>query len=184
MSMTIRPSSSHRPACLAASPAGSAVKTTSASPTSDPITIDSGALCRCGCAARSGSPWWDRATAATSRAAGEPHAEVNALRKAGAAARGGTIYTNLEPCAHTGRTPPCVSAIKEAGVARVVAAMRDPDPRTNGKGFRGLRDAGIEVTVGVLADEAARLNAGFISRLTRGRPFVLIKLAATIDGRV
>ena len=118
------------------------------------------------------------------RAAGEPHAEVNALRKAGAAARGGTIYTNLEPCAHTGRTPPCVSAIKDAGVARVVAAMRDPDPRTNGKGFRALRDAGLEVTVGVLADEAARLNAGFISRLTRGRPFVLIKLAATIDGRV
>src|SRR5437763_7071805 len=117
-------------------------------------------------------------------AAGEPHAEVLALEKAGAAARGGTLYTNLEPCAHTGRTPPCVTAIKQAGVARVVAAMRDPDPRTNGKGFRALRDAGIEVTAGVLADEAARLNAGFISRLTRGRPFVLVKLATTIDGRV
>src|SRR5437667_935253 len=117
-------------------------------------------------------------------AAGEPHAEVNALRKAGAAARGGTLYTNLEPCAHTGRTPPCVTAIKQAGVARVVAAMRDPDPRTNGKGFRALRDAGIAVTDGVLAAEAARLNAGFVSRLTRGRPFVLVKLATTVDGRV
>ncbi len=117
-------------------------------------------------------------------AAGEPHAEVLALQKAGAAARGGTLYTNLEPCAHTGRTPPCVTAIKQAGVARVVAAMRDPDPRTNGKGFRALRDAGIAVTDGVLAAEAARLNAGFISRLTRGRPFVLVKLATTVDGRV
>src|SRR5438132_2557569 len=117
-------------------------------------------------------------------AAGEPHAEVLALEKAGAAARGGTLYTNLEPCAHTGRTPPCVTAIKQAGVARVVAAMRDPDPRTNGKGFRVLRDAGIAVTDGVLAAEAARLNAGFISRLTRGRPFVLVKLATTVDGRV
>ena len=117
-------------------------------------------------------------------AAGEPHAEVLALEKAGAAARGGTLYTNLEPCAHTGRTPPCVTAIKQAGVARVVAAMRDPDPRTNGKGFRALRDAGIAVTDGVLAAEAARLNAGFVSRLTRGRPFVLVKLATTVDGRV
>src|SRR5438477_458353 len=87
-------------------------------------------------------------------AAGEPHAEVLALEKAGAAARGGTLYTNLEPCAHTGRTPPCVTAIKQAGVARVVAAMRDPDPRTNGKGFRALRDAGIAVTDGVLAADA------------------------------
>ena len=117
-------------------------------------------------------------------AAGEPHAEVNAIRKAGAAARGATLYTNLEPCAHTGRTPPCVDAVKQAGIARVVAAMKDPDPRMNGKGFRALRDAGIAVEDGVLREEAMRLNEGFISRVTRGRPFVLVKLATTFDGRV
>jgi diaminohydroxyphosphoribosylaminopyrimidine deaminase/5-amino-6-(5-phosphoribosylamino)uracil reductase len=118
------------------------------------------------------------------RAAGEPHAEVNALRKAGDAARGATLYTNLEPCAHQGRTPPCVDAIREAGIARVVVAMRDPDPRTDGKGVRGLRAAGIEVEEGFLREEAERLNAGFLSRLKRGRPFVVIKLATTVDGRV
>lgn len=118
------------------------------------------------------------------KAAGEPHAEVNALRAAQARARGGTLYTTLEPCAHQGRTPPCVDAIQAAGVARVVSAMRDPDPRTDGKGFRLLRAAGIEVTHGVLEPEAKRLNEGFVSRVTRGRPFVLVKLATTIDGRV
>ena len=117
-------------------------------------------------------------------AAGEPHAEVNAIRKAGAAARGATLYTTLEPCAHTGRPPPCVDAVKHAGIARVVAAMKDPDPRTNGKGFRALRDAGVVVEDGVLREEAMRLNEGFISRVTRGRPFVLVKLATTFDGRV
>jgi diaminohydroxyphosphoribosylaminopyrimidine deaminase/5-amino-6-(5-phosphoribosylamino)uracil reductase len=84
------------------------------------------------------------------RAAGEPHAEVNALAKAGDAARGATLYTTLEPCAHHGRTPPCVDAIVNAGVRRVVAAMRDPDPRTDGKGFRHLKAAGVEVEQGVL----------------------------------
>jgi diaminohydroxyphosphoribosylaminopyrimidine deaminase / 5-amino-6-(5-phosphoribosylamino)uracil reductase len=117
-------------------------------------------------------------------AAGEPHAEVNALRKAGDAARGATLYTNLEPCAHHGRTPPCVDAVREARVARVVIAMRDPDPRTDGKGVRAIRAAGIEVEEGLLRAEAERLNAGFVSRLKRGRPFVLLKLAATVDGRV
>ena len=117
-------------------------------------------------------------------AAGEPHAEVNALRRAGAAGRGATLYTNLEPCAHTGRTPPCVDAVKQAGIARVVAAMKDPDPRTNGRGFRALRDAGIAIEEGLLREEAMRLNEGFISRVTRGRPFVLLKLATTLDGRV
>src|SRR5438445_3056148 len=117
-------------------------------------------------------------------AAGEPHAEVNALRKAGDAARGATLYTNLEPCAHHGRTRPCVDAIREAGIARVVVAMRDPDPRTDGKGIRGLRAAGVEVEEGVLRADAERLNAGFVSRLKRGRPFVLLKVAATVDGRV
>src|SRR5256885_13903849 len=117
-------------------------------------------------------------------AAGESHAEVNALRKAGEAARGATLFTNLEPCAHQGRTPPCVDAIREAGIARVVVAMRDPDPRTDGRGIRGLRAAGIEVEEGVLKADAERLNAGFVSRLKRGRPFVLLKVAATVDGRV
>ncbi len=118
------------------------------------------------------------------RAAGEPHAEVNALRKAGEAARGATLFTNLEPCAHQGRTPPCVDAVREAGIARVVAAMRDPDPRTDGKGIRALRAAGIEVEEGLLREDAERLNAGFVSRLKRGRPLVLLKVATTVDGRV
>jgi diaminohydroxyphosphoribosylaminopyrimidine deaminase/5-amino-6-(5-phosphoribosylamino)uracil reductase len=118
------------------------------------------------------------------RAAGEPHAEVNALAKAGDAARGATLYTTLEPCAHHGRTPPCVDAILSAGVRRVVAAMRDPDPRTDGKGFRQLRASGVEVEQGVLETEALRLNEGFVSRVRRGRPFVVVKLATTLDGRV
>jgi diaminohydroxyphosphoribosylaminopyrimidine deaminase/5-amino-6-(5-phosphoribosylamino)uracil reductase len=117
-------------------------------------------------------------------AAGETHAEVNALRKAGAAARGATLYTNLEPCAHQGRTAPCIDAVREAGIARVVVAMRDPDPRTDGKGIRGLRAAGIQVEEGLLREEAERLNAGFVSRLKRGRPLVLLKVATTVDGRV
>jgi diaminohydroxyphosphoribosylaminopyrimidine deaminase/5-amino-6-(5-phosphoribosylamino)uracil reductase len=117
-------------------------------------------------------------------AAGEPHAEVSALEKAGDAARGATLYTTLEPCAHHGRTPPCVDAIVKAGVRRVVAAMRDVDPRTDGKGFRQLKASGIEVEQGVLEAEALRLNEGFVSRVRRGRPFVLVKLATTLDGRV
>lgn len=118
------------------------------------------------------------------RAAGEPHAEVVALRKASDKARGATLYTTLEPCAHTGRTPPCVDAIRDAGIERVVAAMRDPDPRTDGKGFRLLRAANIAVTHGVLEAEALRMNEGFITRVTKGRPFVVVKLATTLDGRV
>ncbi len=118
------------------------------------------------------------------RAAGEAHAEVVALRAARDMARGATLYSTLEPCAHQGRTPPCVDAVQEAGITRVVSAMRDPDPRTDGKGFRLLRAANIAVSHGVLEREARRLNEGFISRLTRGRPFVLVKLATTVDGRV
>ncbi|MEX2046510.1 MAG: bifunctional diaminohydroxyphosphoribosylaminopyrimidine deaminase/5-amino-6-(5-phosphoribosylamino)uracil reductase RibD [Chloroflexota bacterium] len=118
------------------------------------------------------------------RRAGEPHGESEALRRAGAAARGATLYLNLEPCAHHGRTPPCIDAVVRLGVGRVVAAMRDPDPRTLGKGFRALRAAGIEVETGVLEAEARRLNEGFISRVERGRPFVTLKLATTLDGRV
>lgn len=116
--------------------------------------------------------------------AGEPHGEAIAIRRAGDDARGATLYLNLEPCSHQGRTPPCVDGVIGSGVARVVAAMRDPDPRVDGRGFRALKAAGIEVEVGVLEAEARRLNEGFISRVERGRPFVLLKLAVTVDGRV
>ncbi len=115
--------------------------------------------------------------------AGEPHGEAIALRRAGDDARGATLYLNLEPCSHQGRTPPCVDSVIGNGVARVVAAMRDPDPRVDGRGFRALKAAGIEVEVGVLEREARRLNEGFISRVERVRPFVVLKLAVTVDGR-
>jgi diaminohydroxyphosphoribosylaminopyrimidine deaminase/5-amino-6-(5-phosphoribosylamino)uracil reductase len=116
--------------------------------------------------------------------AGEAHGEIVALERAGDRARGATLYLNLEPCSHQGRTPPCVPRVVAAGVRRVVAAMRDPDPRVDGRGFRELRAASIELETGVLEDEARRLNEGFVSRVTRGRPFVLLKLATTVDGRV
>lgn len=115
--------------------------------------------------------------------AGEPHAERIALDRSGDRARGATLYTTLEPCAHQGRTPPCTDAVIASAVARVVTAMRDPDPRTDGKGARAIRAAGIEYETGVLEAEARRLNEGFISRVTRGRPFVILKLATTLDGR-
>ncbi|WP_028919861.1 bifunctional diaminohydroxyphosphoribosylaminopyrimidine deaminase/5-amino-6-(5-phosphoribosylamino)uracil reductase RibD [Pseudoxanthomonas suwonensis] len=114
---------------------------------------------------------------------GEPHAEVFALRDAGERARGATAYVTLEPCAHHGRTPPCADALVAAGVARVVAAMRDPFPRVDGAGFARLRAAGIEVASGLLEDEARELNRGFLSRVQRGRPWLRIKLAASLDGR-
>lgn len=118
------------------------------------------------------------------RRAGEAHGEAEALHRAGEGARGATLHLNLEPCSHHGRTPACVDAVITSGVARVVASMRDPDPRTDGKGFRALRAAGIEVETGVLEAEARRLNEGFVSRVERGRPFVTLKLAITLDGRV
>lgn len=115
--------------------------------------------------------------------AGEPHAEVFALRKAGERARGATAYVTLEPCAHTGRTGPCADALVEAGVARVVAAMRDPFPQVDGAGFARLQQAGITVESGLMEAEARHLNRGFLSRLERGRPWVRVKLAMSLDGR-
>jgi diaminohydroxyphosphoribosylaminopyrimidine deaminase/5-amino-6-(5-phosphoribosylamino)uracil reductase len=115
---------------------------------------------------------------------GRPHAETEALARAGDAARGATAYVTLEPCSHTGQTGPCADALIAAGVARVVVAIADPDSRVSGQGLARLRDAGILVETGLLADEAATLNQGFLSRITAGRPMVTLKLAVTLDGRI
>jgi len=115
--------------------------------------------------------------------AGEPHAELVALAQAGGRARGATVFLTLEPCSHFGRTPPCVNALIEARVARVVAAMEDPNPRVNGRGLAMLREAGIDVRCGLLQAEAAALNVGFVSRMTRALPWVRMKVAASMDGR-
>lgn len=115
--------------------------------------------------------------------AGEPHAEVFALQDAGERARGATAYVTLEPCAHHGRTPPCCDALVGAGVARVVAAMRDPFAQVDGAGFERLRAAGVKVAHGLMEADARKLNRGYLSRLERGRPWVRVKLATSLDGR-
>jgi diaminohydroxyphosphoribosylaminopyrimidine deaminase/5-amino-6-(5-phosphoribosylamino)uracil reductase len=115
---------------------------------------------------------------------GRPHAEPLALAMAGAAARGATVYVTLEPCCHHGSTPPCTDALIDAGVARVVVATQDCDPRVNGRGIACLREAGIAVEVGPLAAEAEEVNAGFFTRIRLGRPLVTLKLASTLDGRI
>jgi diaminohydroxyphosphoribosylaminopyrimidine deaminase / 5-amino-6-(5-phosphoribosylamino)uracil reductase len=122
-----------------------------------------------------GEGWHERA--------GEPHAEVHALRAAGEAARRATAYVTLEPCSHQGRTGPCAVALIEAGVKRVVVAMADPNPEVAGRGIALLREAGVAVEVGLLEEEAHAINPGFVSRMTRGRPFVRLKMAMSLDGR-
>ncbi|MDZ4866796.1 MAG: bifunctional diaminohydroxyphosphoribosylaminopyrimidine deaminase/5-amino-6-(5-phosphoribosylamino)uracil reductase RibD [Alphaproteobacteria bacterium] len=115
---------------------------------------------------------------------GRPHAETEALRRAGAAARGATAYVTLEPCAHHGKTPPCAEALIAAGIRGVVSALEDPDPRVAGKGHAMLRAANITVDVGARANEAREVNAGFLSRITKDRPMVALKLATTLDGKI
>ena len=122
-----------------------------------------------------GSGWHERA--------GQPHAEINALEAAGPAARGATVYITLEPCSHHGRTPPCAEALIEAGVAKVIVAMQDPNPLVAGRGHALLKEAGIPVQAGLLEAEASALNIGFVSRMTRNRPWVRVKIAASLDGK-
>lgn len=115
--------------------------------------------------------------------AGEPHAEVHALRMAGEQAKGATAYVTLEPCSHFGRTPPCADALIKAGVSRVVAAMEDPNPQVSGRGLKRIADAGIAVKSGLMQQEAEALNPGFIKRMKTGLPFVRLKLASSLDGK-
>ena len=141
--------------------------TTTPNPRVGCVIVDAGGV--------AGEGWHERA--------GAPHAEVLAMQAAGARTRGATAYVTLEPCHHQGRTPPCDQALIEAGVARVVVAMQDPDPRTAGQGIARLKQAGVTVETGVMECEARLLNRGFVSRVTRGRPWTRMKIAASLDGR-
>ncbi len=122
-----------------------------------------------------GSGWHERA--------GEPHAEIHALTQAGELAQGATVYVTLEPCSHHGRTPPCAEALIQAGVGRVVVAMVDPNPQVAGEGLAQLQQAGIQTDIGLLEKEAHELNIGFVSRMTCGRPWLRLKIAASLDGK-
>lgn len=133
-----------------------------------------------GCVVSAGGRWYEGAT----EPPGGPHAEVVALAAAGDEAAGGTLYTTLEPCAHHGLTPPCTDAIVSSGVSRVVVGVVDPDPRVSGRGVEALRAVGLEVVVGVAADEATELLAPYLKHRRTGRPWVVLKLAATLDGRI
>lgn len=115
---------------------------------------------------------------------GRPHAETEALKQAGEQAQGATAYVTLEPCAHHGKTPPCSEALIKAGIAHVVIACTDPDPRTAGKGIAILQEAGIEVTTGICEDEALQLNAGFFLRITKNRPYITLKIATSADNKI
>jgi diaminohydroxyphosphoribosylaminopyrimidine deaminase / 5-amino-6-(5-phosphoribosylamino)uracil reductase len=147
--------------------AGRGLLTTTPNPRVGCVLVKSGTIV--------GEGWHERA--------GEAHAEVMALKAAGAHATGATAYVTLEPCAHQGRTPPCTDAILAARLTRVVAAMRDPNPQVAGKGFEQLRQAGIAVDAGLLETQARELNVGYVSRMTRGRPWVRLKIAASLDGK-
>ncbi len=115
---------------------------------------------------------------------GGPHAEINALRSAGSRARGATLYTSLEPCSHWGKTPPCAEAVVQAGIKRVAAAMADPNPLVRGRGFKILRKAGVQVDIGVCEKEALDLNRSFIKFIVKKKPYVLIKAAISLDGKI
>jgi len=147
--------------------AGRGLNTTTPNPRVGCVIVKDGVLV--------GSGWHEKA--------GLPHAEVLAMKEAGDRARGAALYVNLEPCSHHGRTPPCVDAIVASGIKRVVAAMQDPNPKVAGSGFAKLRTAGITVEHGLKEDEARELNIGFVSRMTRGRPWMRMKIAASLDGR-
>lgn len=123
-----------------------------------------------------GEGWHERA--------GEPHAEVNALAAAGSEAKGATVYVTLEPCAHHGKTPPCSQALIDAGIGKVIAAMQDPHPEVAGRGLKTLGAAGIATDVGLMRSAAETLNAGYLARVTRNRPFVRVKIAASLDGAI
>lgn len=118
------------------------------------------------------------------RKAGEPHAEVHAFQMAGEHAKGATLYVTLEPCSHFGKTPPCANLVKESGVSRVVIAMEDPNPSVAGKGIRLIREAGMDVEVGLLEAEARKLNERFIHNMVKRRPFIISKFAMTLDGKI
>lgn len=153
---------------LALELAGNAIGRTSPNPLVGAVVVKDNRVVGCG---------WHRK-------AGTPHAEVHALRQAGELARGAEVYVTLEPCSHYGKTPPCAKALIEAGVKKVYAALLDPNPKVAGKGFKMLKDAGIEVEYGFLENEARRQNEVFLKWIERNKPFIAMKVAMTLDGKI